>query len=247
MERATDREFCEVCTAIISSTGVDKHGDRIHPDALRSIKNQIENEPEKRFMYLYHNKDTPTGEIIDVWIEEDDDDTHYLHAEIGIYEGHENVVEKVESGELSGMSIGFYVYENCNEDYWESRAPNLKITVDGNDRRSLNGVLNESGEAYRIEVQKSGDAAAIFDFAIQNWGTIQKLVILVVIWAINREGDGFEFSPTINLVNPEVTIDVDSLVKTVVTELDSEKVDDENIEDVKEIVNEEIKDFDESR
>lgn len=245
MERATDRKFCEMSRAILSTTGVDRHGDRLHETTLKQVKSQIENDPEKRILRLNHEKDKSYGEIVNIWIEKEDDGLHYLYADIGIYQGHEEIVEKVESGELGGMSLGFYTYVNSNKSDWESRTPNLNITVDGHERKSLNNILKEFDEEYRIEIQKSIDAAAVFEFVADNWGFIEDVALLSIYWFVNERTGGFEISPKISLINQETTIELDALSKKVVNEAESEKLDIDDIELVRRVLREEIEGLDE--
>jgi len=247
MERVTDRNFCATREIIFSSTGVDRHGDRLPLSELRQLKSQIENHPEKRYITLRHNSDDVAGEMIDVWIKEDEEeDLHYLCAEIGIYEGNEEVVGLIESGELGGFSIAGHLYENCDAEYWESRTPNVRITADGHDRKSLNPILRESGEEYRIEVQKSLGAEAIFEFATENWDTIENILTVVALWYINRTGEGIEISPTISIVSSEVTIDVDSLIKRVEKKVEAEDIEDGDAEKVRDAVRESLEEAKES-
>ena len=251
MERVTDRDFCAVRTARLSSTGVDRHGDRIPLPELQRFKRQIEETPELRLTRLDHQYDRISGEILDVWIEEDEDeseDIHYLSAEIGIFEGNEHIVGKIESGELSGMSLSIAVYENCESEDWDDLSPNLQVGVDGHYREELNHFLKRSGNPYRIQIQKSVEGDAIFEFAVVNKESILQLLSVVMIWLLNRkyEGVSVEF-PDLNLIKVENNIDIESVFNRVVEsdevpDIDGSELTEEEEQEVKKRIVEELAD-----
>lgn len=225
MDRVTGRDFCVVKTARLSSTGVDHHGDRFPLSALRHYKEQLEQNPELRLLRLEHQNDEITGEIVDIWIEEDDDeDLHYLSGVIGIFEGKEHIAEKIESGELSGMSLSVAIYENCESEDWDNLSPNVQLGVEAHYRDELNTFLSRSGKPYRIQVQKSVEGDAIFEFAVANRESILELLSIVMIWLVNRRYEGLNVDfPDLNLVKVEndVDVDIESVFNRVI---ESEKV-----------------------
>lgn len=249
MERVTDRDFCAVRIARLSSTGVDRHGDRIPLSELRRIKRQIENKPELRLTRLDHQYDRISGEILDVWIEEDEEeDIHYLSAKIGIFEGNENIVEKIESGELGGMSLSIAVYENCEREDWDKLSPNVQVGVDGHDREELNSLLKRSGNPYRIQIQKSVEGDAIFEFAVANKESILQILSIVMIWLINRKYEGLSVEfPDLNLIKVENNIDIEGVFNQIVESdevpnIDGSELTEEEEQKVKKRIVEELAD-----
>lgn len=119
MEESTDEDFCEVFEGTFSSSEVDHAGDRIPPEELERLKEQIEENPEKRKLLNDHNQDEVIGQILDVWTEWDENDVIlFLKGKIGVYQEYEEIAQEIKSGMKSGLSIGGHSYPDISKDEW---------------------------------------------------------------------------------------------------------------------------------
>ncbi|MFK5605309.1 HK97 family phage prohead protease [Haloferax volcanii] len=163
-ERVNDRDFCEILNGIMASTSVDNHGHQFTKGVFEDWIEKIENDPQRRVMHLNHDDHNIIGEILDLKIV-DTGDCLELHGKYGIYEGREDVLNKIQSGELRGLSVTAVDYVNTTKEEWQEIEPDISITTLGEELQSVVPFLEGEDVKYRFEVQKSIEGAAIISVA----------------------------------------------------------------------------------
>ena len=74
----------QTISSIVSGTNIDKHGDKLSLDALKSFAEQMKSNP---FMYVEHDTSkSPIGKSIKFEIKLSDGGEYYLSAETELYE-----------------------------------------------------------------------------------------------------------------------------------------------------------------
>lgn len=95
----------------ICTTDVDSYGDELTSETIDSIKQQIEQNPALRIIYLRHDKKSPPcGEILKLRIATKGE-WKGLWAKARIYKDRKDVWEMLENRELTGFSIEGRVLE----------------------------------------------------------------------------------------------------------------------------------------
>lgn len=205
--RVTEREFCLVSEVVFCSTSVDRHGDRLTKRALESVRDQILSDPDKRILRHKHDEAVANGEILDVYLEENDG-IWYLKGEVGIFEGREEVKEQILSGELGGLSLTFRQYEGTTEEEWETERVSAKLRLEGAYREDLRERLKTVAPEFAVVIQKSATAPAIFEFATDNAELLGDILTYSFIWWLSKRSDGIAIeAPVVEFPKIDVTID----------------------------------------
>jgi hypothetical protein len=243
MERVTEREISKVYEGVLASTGGDAHGDRFSEELLRDFCDQLRAGQEERIIRHNHNPDEKIGEILDVWIEEGDDGVLLLKGDLGLFESEEHMKEMFEADNYGGMSVSVSQVHGMEESAWEDAEPALQVEVPAGERHLLEYILDDFDIGYRLNIQKAGPGAAVFDFLSANQEFLKELVLVVVTYYLAKSdtGDAIQL-PSISLVNVEMNIDVDLLLRAVVNRLSQEYTEEDTVdtEDIEQIVEEEI-------
>jgi hypothetical protein len=248
MERVTDREFAVVLETTVSSTGQDRHGDVMSAHNLEGLKRQFEEEPELRLLHRDHEPDQVIGEIIDVWLTEDDDEESVvlLKADVGVFEGKREAIEDIATGKLGGMSVTIAQYRGTSEDDWEDTEPSVVVDVPAGERHYLDSLLLENEFEYRLQIQKEAAGGAIFELLIENEEALFDLAKMAVMYYLGKNVEGVNVDlPNISLVNIEANLDMNLLQQNVIRELapkitEGETIEEEDVEDAVEEALEEI-------
>lgn len=177
MERISDEKIEIELEGTFTSAVVDKAGDRVAKKAIISMKNQIERDPEKRRFTVDHSNRV-VGEIMDVWTNVNSDGIFELNGTVGIYEGNDDVIERIEKGDLSGFSIEAHYFENTNRKEWSRSVDKLKLEVDGAQRGEIHSEFSSADLKFRTDLEKSATGLAIFTVIVEN---IHYIALAIVI------------------------------------------------------------------
>lgn len=224
-----------------SSNGTDRHGDVIPGYVLEDMRDQIRSTPELRRFHRDHDPDSVIGEILDVWIEEGEDAT-LLRGEVGIFEGEDEALSDIASGDLGGVSVTLGQYHGVTEEEWGDASPSVRLEVPAGDRRLMEWLLGENDVGYRLSIEKSEVGGAAFEFLFENEESVRELVKLAVMYYLTKRADGVDIQlPDISLITFETTIDVSVLERRVIARLSSEYDESDTIEeeDIEEVLREE--------
>ncbi len=162
-QSAEDERFCGYTEGIAAGTNVDNHGDKLTLENPQKMKDDIYNNTEKRVVNLEHNEKDKIGEIVNCEIE-NIGSHHFLKVKVGIYKGREDVIEKIQKGELKGFSISFR-YEVNVPNSLKQILPPLNIEIDAILRKDLEDLLTANNISYSCFVRKADTATSIITIA----------------------------------------------------------------------------------
>lgn len=246
MEGTTNEDFCEVFEGTFSSSGVDRAGDRIPPEELESLKEQIEENPEKRKFLNNHNQDEVIGRIIDVWTEwDEDDEILFLKGRVGIYTEYQHVAEEIKSGVKSGLSIGGYSYPEISKDEWGERSPDAQVGIPIDEKTSFYRVIKSYDLDFRFKIEKEVAPVDFFEFLVENQDQVIELAKSLCIWYLGRRSSDANIEiPEITFYKKEVEVNIEEVVKNTIISLNKETDENEEIEkeEVENAVEKEIED-----
>lgn len=175
-----EKEFVEYVPGIISTTGVDRHGHQIPEEELDRWAEMIRNEGIP--LTLHHNSDELVGEWVSAEVVSYDEFAA-LSGIAGVYEGHEDVVDRLNDGEFGGLSISAQDYLNVSQEDWQSIDVAVALTVDGSWTQFVYKLMEAKGIKCRFEIQKSAAGLALFEIAVENIDKIvQSAIMLHVYW-----------------------------------------------------------------
>jgi len=190
MKRISDKDIALRIKGTFTSTVVDKNGDRLTEEAILDIKDQIEENPEKRRFTVDHSGRV-VGEILDIRTNKNDDGILELNGTVGVYEGNDDVIKRIESDELSAFSIEGHYFENTDKKEWSDTDQTMKLEVDSNQRGEIHQELSSHGLKFKTELKKSATGIAVFTIIVEN---IHKIAFSVVLlhkyYSNNRSKDG---------------------------------------------------------
>jgi hypothetical protein len=137
------------------TTNIDKHGDRLSPEAIENIAQQMLANPSLRTVNYNHDRNQPMGYITDFHIE-NKGELKVLRVKVGIYKTRPDLWEKIQSGEISGFSYGAKIVKMESE-----KMPDIKcsftVELDDGDWHRLDDMLTSMGVKPEINVKKSID------------------------------------------------------------------------------------------
>lgn len=205
----TDGEFVEYVPGIISTTGVDRHGHQIPEEELERWAEKIRNKGVP--LTLHHNSDELVGEWISAEVVSSEEFAA-LSGIAGIYEGHEDAVERLNDGEFGGLSISAQDYLNISPEDWESIDGTVAVTVDGSWAQFVYKMVEAEDMKCRFEIQKSAAGLALYEIAIENIDKIvQSAIMLHAYWKVVYSEDGSNTTegierPTLELENGDTIV-----------------------------------------
>lgn len=251
MERATDREFCEIFECTLVTSGPDIHGDILPEEEILDFQDQLENNPEKRILRHNHREESKVGEIIEVWDErkvKDDDEILYLNAEVGIFQEREEIADQIREGILGGMSVGAHFYPTISDEEWGDRNPDLEVEIPPSQRSELQPFLASASDLeFRLKIEKSAFGSTLFQILGDNSDAIVELVKLLAMFYIGQRVDREQVPvPDVSIVEGNIDINLNlalgNTIETVIEETsDEEPVKEEDIEEVAEEEIEQLK------
>lgn len=224
MKRISDENIELKIEGTFTSAIVDKVGDRLAEKAIIDIKNQIENNPQKRRFTVDHSGRV-VGEILDVWTDRNDDGVLELNGTVGVYEGNHEVIERIESGELSGFSIEAHYFENTDKKEWSNVNQIMKLKVDGEQRGDIHPELSSQGLKFKTKLEKSVTGIAVFAIIVEN---IHKIALAIVILHAYYSDNQSE-AGNVELPNGE-EIEIDQDIEDVLNEIEESLEEDIDIE-----------------
>jgi len=115
---------------------------------------------------------------LNVWTNRNDDGILELNGTVGVYEGNNNVLERIESGELGGFSIEAHYFENTDEEEWSNAGQKLRLEVDGEQRGEIHPELSSQGLKFKTNLEKSAVGIAVFTIIVDN---IHKIAFAIVL------------------------------------------------------------------
>jgi hypothetical protein len=209
-----ENKFCHIIEGIGTTTEVDKHGDKLTLDSLKTIKQSIE---EGNIDFLYnHEEDNKIGEIIECEIFHQGG-VDKLRIKVGIYKGKEEYVEMMKNRILTGFSIGFLdggtkkEFDNCG----------IKLEVSPWIRHEVDNALEKNNIRHIDYVRKGAEATAIIGLAIQGLGLLVSIVTLAYTIWMDKKTKNPEIQP------PKISLNVNGNNNVIV--IDSE----EKLEEIK--------------
>jgi len=169
-------KFIGYVEGYICTTNVDSHGDKLTPEAIESIKDQIERDPTLRTMYLQHEVSQPCGEILELRIDTKSE-WKGLWAKVGIYKNRKDVLGMIENKELTGFSIAGRVLEEqklevCSE---KDLIYKFDLEVDPQYWGEIKDILDKKGIQSEVYVRKALDIPVIISVAANGLFIIDKL------------------------------------------------------------------------
>lgn len=175
-----ENEFVEYVPGIISTTGVDRHGHQIPEEELERWAGKIRNEGIP--LTLHHNSDELVGEWVSAEVVSYEEFAA-LSGVAGVYEGHEDVVDRLNDGEFGGLSISAQDYLNISQEDWQSIDEAVALTVDGSWTQFVYKLMEAEGIKCRFEIQKSAAGLALYEIAVENIDKIvQSAIMLHAYW-----------------------------------------------------------------
>lgn len=220
MKRISDENIELKIQGTLTSAVVDKAGDRLAERAIIDIKNQMENNPKKRRFTVDHSRRV-VGEILEIWTNRNDDGILELNGTVGIYEGNDDVIERIEADELSGFSIEAHYFENTDENEWSNADQILRLQVDGNQRGEIHKKLSTQGLKFKTRLEKSATGIAVFAIIVENIHKIALAIILLHGYysKIQSEESANSEAGNIEFPNGE-EIDIDQDVEDVLNDVE---------------------------
>ena len=180
----SDTEFCGFYEGWGSTVGVDTHGDMMIPETLMKLQEQMEENSKLRKICLEHNEDNLIGEIIESEFKTEGDITG-IKIKVGVVKGREDILEKVNSGELRGFSIGLIIGDLSPE---EIKNSDLQVEIDGSLRKSLELFLQKNNIKYGAKVNKSATALSIVGIVLNSLAVLTPIgIYLHSIWRENKD------------------------------------------------------------
>lgn len=211
MKRISDENIKLKLEGTFTSAIVDKAGDRLAEESIINIKNQIENNPKKRRFTVDHSGRV-VGEILDVWTNRNDDGILELNGTVGVYEGNDDVIERIESGKLSGFSIEAHYFENTDEKEWSNADQIMRLEVDGEQRGEIHPELSSQGLKFKTKLEKSATGIAVFAIIVENIHKIAFAIVLLHKYYSSTQSEESARSEARNVELPngeEIEIDQD--------------------------------------
>lgn len=177
------KDFIGYIEGYICTTSIDSHGDKFLPEDIDSFKNQIDQNQRLRIMYVKHNIEGPSGEMVEYRV-----DTKGkwkgLWAKIGIYKNRKDVWEMHKSGKLTGFSVGVKLVEK-NSSFTEKDKFFIKINPQY--WHEIKEILDKENIKTEVYLKKALDESAIFSLIITTgYFVIDKLYDY---WKTKREKD----------------------------------------------------------
>jgi len=163
----------------ICTTDVDSHGDKFTSEPIDSIKQQIEQNPSLRIIYLqHHKKSPPCGEILKLQIDTKGE-WKGLWAKAGIYKDRKDVWEMIENRELTGFSIGGRVleFERMEACHKEGKLMfKFDLEIDPQSWGEIKELLDrENGVKSEVYIRKAVDIPTIITVVASGLFIIDKL------------------------------------------------------------------------
>ncbi|MDQ2074742.1 hypothetical protein RBH20_19635 [Haloarcula sp. H-GB4] len=172
-----NKEFIEFVPGIISSTTEDRHGHEVPKEALEKWAGQIRDESNV-IPLTFHHSSEPVGEWVDARVISHGNSA-FLSALAGIYEGHQDAVERINDGEFGGLSIEGVKYENVTEDEFESTDDLITLSVEGSQAGFVDNLIKDREVSYRFRIQKSQVGVALFEIVLENIDGIAQALIMI--------------------------------------------------------------------
>ena len=225
MDRISDKPIEIKLEGTFTSAVVDKAGDKVAEEDIVNKKNQIENGPKKRRVTVDHSGRV-VGEVLDIRLDRNDDGILELNGTVGVYEGNEEVIERIEQGDLKAFSIEAHYFENTDPQELASADSTLKIAVDGKQRGEIHSGLSSAGLRFKTDLEKSATALAVFTVIVENIHYIAlAIVILHKYFIADGEDDENNRPEDVELPNGEsvdITQNIETVLRQVEDSLDEE-------------------------
>lgn len=170
------KKFIGYVTGYICTNDIDSHGDKLTPETIEDIKDQIERDSSLRTMFLQHDESQPCGEMLEFRVDTKGE-WKGLWAKIGVYKNRKDIWEMIKNRRLTGFSIGARVLEEqrlevCNE---EDLVYKFDLEVDSRLKSEVKDLLDKEGLKSEVYIQKALDVPTIITVAASGLFIIDRL------------------------------------------------------------------------
>jgi HK97 family phage prohead protease len=158
-DNTKENEYIGFIEGYAATTDVDLHGDKLTPEAIENMAEQINNNPKLRIAPYNHDITQPMGYITDFRVDTKGS-WKGLHIKVGVYKSRPDLWKKVLSGDIKGFSYGARIREM---EYKKMPDTNCSFTIEiiNEEWHQICDILSKLGAKVEPDVRKAWDTPII--------------------------------------------------------------------------------------